>query len=287
MSMSNYAENLLLNYLLNTSAVTRPTAWYVQLHMSDPTDTGTAGTQPTIIGGDYDRMTLGTAGMTTSTVGTCNNPAAVTWTANGAAATYTFTHISIWDMSNKVLIEDCEDVWNESVDADVTVSVSTDAKAGTNSNKFVVAAAAAAGDVLATEAIVSTDISTATKARFWIKSSVATAAADLHLLLGETAIVTTANAAEILAVPALVANTWTPVEVALASAAAARNAIISVGLRYTVDIGACDIYIDDIQAILPIPAGNMLMHGALALPETVAASGVLTLSIGKIVATLE
>lgn len=97
MSLSNYAENLLLNYLLNTSAVTRPTAWYVQLHMSDPTDTGTAGTQPTITAGDYDRKTLGATGMTTSTAGTNSNPAAVSWTANNAAATYTFTHISIWD----------------------------------------------------------------------------------------------------------------------------------------------------------------------------------------------
>lgn len=97
MSMSNYAENLLLNYLLNTSAVTRPTAWYVQLHMSDPTDTGTAGTQPTITTGDYDRKTLGASGMTTATAGTNSNPAAVSWTAAAAAATYTFTHISIWD----------------------------------------------------------------------------------------------------------------------------------------------------------------------------------------------
>jgi hypothetical protein len=95
--MSNYAENLLLNYLLNTSAVTRPTAWYVQLHMSDPTDTGTAGTQPTITSGDYDRKTLGASGMSTATTGSCSNPAAVSWTANAAAATYTFTHISIWD----------------------------------------------------------------------------------------------------------------------------------------------------------------------------------------------
>lgn len=97
MSLSNYGENLLINYLLNTSAVTRPTAWYVQLHMTDPTDTGTAGTQPTITAGDYDRKTLGATGMTTATTGSNTNPAAVSWTANAAAATYTFTHISIWD----------------------------------------------------------------------------------------------------------------------------------------------------------------------------------------------
>lgn len=285
MSLSNFSENLALNFLFNTSAVTRPTAWYVQLHMTDPTDTGTAGTQPTITAGDYDRKTLGTSGMTTSTASTCSNPAAVSWTADAAAATYTFTHISIWDKSNNLLIEDCEDVWNESVDADVTVSVVTDAKAGTNSNKFVVAATAVAGDILATEAIPATDISTATDCRFWIKTSVATAAGDLQLLLSEAA--NAATPAETLNVPALVANTWTYVKVALASAAASRDAIISVGLKYAVDIGACDIYIDDIQALLPAPAGNCLGAGQLPAPETIAASQVLTLPIGKIIAALD
>lgn len=97
MSLSNYSENLLLNYLLNTSAVTRPTAWYVQLHMSDPTDTGTGGTEPTIIAGDYARKTLGASGMSTATAGSCSNPASVSWTADATAATYVFTHVSIWD----------------------------------------------------------------------------------------------------------------------------------------------------------------------------------------------
>jgi hypothetical protein len=97
MSLSNFSENLALNFLFNTSAATRPTAWYVQLHMTDPTDTGTGGTEPTIISNDYDRKTLGATGLTTATTGTNNNPAAVSWTANAGAATYTFTHISIWD----------------------------------------------------------------------------------------------------------------------------------------------------------------------------------------------
>ena len=97
MSLSNYSENLLLNYLLNDSVATRPTAWYVQLHMTDPTDTGTGGTEPTITAGDYDRKTLGATGMTVATSGSNSNPATVSWTANAGAATYTFTHVSIWD----------------------------------------------------------------------------------------------------------------------------------------------------------------------------------------------
>lgn len=97
MSLSNFSENLALNYLFNTSAVTRPTAWFVQLHMTNPLDTGTGGTQPAIVAGDYARKTLGATGLTISTAGTNNNPAAVSWTADAAAATYTFTHVSIWD----------------------------------------------------------------------------------------------------------------------------------------------------------------------------------------------
>lgn len=94
MSLSNYSENLLLNYLLNASAVTRPAAWYAQLHMTDPTDTGAAGTQPAIITNDYDRKVVA---FSTSTAGTSNNTGAVSWTAAATAATYIFTHVSIWD----------------------------------------------------------------------------------------------------------------------------------------------------------------------------------------------
>lgn len=98
MSLSNYAENAILTWwLTNDAAPTRPTAWWVQLHMTDPTDTGTGGTQPTITANDYDRQSLGATGFSTPTTGTNSNEAAVTWTANGGAATYIFTHVSIWD----------------------------------------------------------------------------------------------------------------------------------------------------------------------------------------------
>lgn len=97
MSLSTYSENLLLNFLLNTQTATRPTAWYVQLHMSDPTSSGVGGTQPAITSGDYSRQTLGGTGMSAASSGATSNPGSVTWTANAAAATYTFTHASIWD----------------------------------------------------------------------------------------------------------------------------------------------------------------------------------------------
>lgn len=153
-----------------------------------------------------------------------------------------------------ITLENCEDVWNELVDADATVSISTDAKEGTYSNKFVIAAGMAAGDIIATEAIATVDISSATHVKFWIKCSVNTSDADLQLLIDETA--SCATPSEVLDVPSLTANTWQEVTVALSAAAADLDAIISVGLKYTVDIGACDIYIDDIRAVLPTPTND-------------------------------
>jgi len=45
MSLTNAFETHTLQYLLTTDSVTRPTAWYIALFTSDPTDTGSAGTE--------------------------------------------------------------------------------------------------------------------------------------------------------------------------------------------------------------------------------------------------
>jgi len=155
-----------------------------------------------------------------------------------------------WTQSTKSqLVEDCEDAWDELVDADVTSTADTsDYKVGAASAKLVVADAVAAGDILATEAITSLDISGYTYIRLWIKSSVATNSGDLQLLLDDTA--QCASPLETIDIPALTADTWTQVNLPLAN----RNndtAIISVGLKYTVDIGACTIHLDDLQATSP------------------------------------
>lgn len=279
MSFTNYSADLLNNFLLNAVAATRPTTWFVETHVGDPGATGAANPVTATQDALYARKAV-TFGASASKQALNTN--APSWTVSPNSPGFSVTHVTIWDADNTVfLVEDCEDLWNESVDADVTVSLITDSKVGTNANRLVVAATAVAGDVLATEAIVSLNISTATTARFWIRSSVTTASGDLHLLLGETAIVTTANAAEILAVPALVANTWTYVSVPLVSVGTARDAIISVGLRYTVDIGAVTIDIDDIKAVLLV--GNCLRRGKLAVPEALVANGIFTLAIGKII----
>lgn len=142
------------------------------------------------------------------------------------------------------VIEDCEDVWDETVDADIVVSLEgTDKKVGSYANKFTIAAAASAGD-MATEAITSTDLSGFTKVYVWIKSTVNTSEGDLQLLLDDTA--SCASPLETLDIPALTANTWLRAELTLDDPSL-LTAIISVGLKYTVDIGACVILLDDVR----------------------------------------
>lgn len=91
-ALSNYAENVAINYLLNASAVTRPTAWYVGL-FSDTT--GMTTDQP------GSELTSGTAAgyarqsvtFNTATTGTCQNTNTPTFTASGAWPTANYVGV--------------------------------------------------------------------------------------------------------------------------------------------------------------------------------------------------
>ena len=157
---------------------------------------------------------------------------------------------NIWNRSSVegVLIHDATADWDEATVANVTRTVDTQHyKTGGASVRMVVASGAAAGLVLASKAISSLDLRKYDYVEFWLESTVATAAGDLQLLLDDTALCV--SPVETLSVPALVANTPTFVRVALANPRL-DSAIISVGLKYTVDIGACAIWINDVRAVL-------------------------------------
>ena len=147
-----------------------------------------------------------------------------------------------------LVVEDCEDDWDElGAVAGVTNSLdNVDFKVGTQCLKMDITAAVAAGTILASEAFGAQDIETYTHLEFWIKSSVATAAGDLQVLLDDTA--KCATPLETLNVPALTANVWRHCRVALATPQL-DVALISIGLKYTVDIGACTIRIDNFVAV--------------------------------------
>ena len=143
-------------------------------------------------------------------------------------------------------IHSCNSAFDETVDSDFTVSADTqDKKKGTASNKFVIAVGASAGDI-ATDSIDSTDISKYDYLECWVKSTVATSAGNLKILLDDSA--SCASPIETLSVPALSADTWTFVRIALANPET-DTAIISVGLEYDSDLGACTVWLDDIKVV--------------------------------------
>ena len=76
MSLTNAFETSTLSYLLTTGTVTRPTAWYIGLFTSDPTDTGIAGTE--VSGFAYARTvaTFSVTGNTASNTAGVEFPAA-------------------------------------------------------------------------------------------------------------------------------------------------------------------------------------------------------------------
>jgi hypothetical protein len=143
-------------------------------------------------------------------------------------------------------LHSCNGAFDETVDSDFTVTADTKIKKqGTASNKFVIADGASAGDI-ATDSITSKDISGYDYIEFWARSTVATSAGNLKILLDDTA--SCASPLETLSVPALTADTWTFCRVALDNPES-DTAIISVGLEYDSDLGACIVWLDDISVV--------------------------------------
>jgi hypothetical protein len=93
MSFTNAFETHLLQYILTTDSVTRPTSWYVGLFTSDPTDTGAAGTE--VSGNGYAR----TAVTFSVTGDTASNTAGVEFPAATGGDWGTVSHIGILDAS--------------------------------------------------------------------------------------------------------------------------------------------------------------------------------------------
>lgn len=89
MSFSNTFETTVLTWVFTTDSATRPTAWYVALFTTDPTDAGT-GTE--VSGGSYARESV------TFTVSgdTASNSGAVEFTA-ATGDWGTITHIGVYD----------------------------------------------------------------------------------------------------------------------------------------------------------------------------------------------
>ena len=94
-ALSDISEKLLLDFLMTAETVTRPTAWYIALYTSAPSDSG-GGTE--VSGGGYVRKTVAWDAAA-SPGGTTQNTSAVEWTASGGSFG-TITHIGIHSASS-------------------------------------------------------------------------------------------------------------------------------------------------------------------------------------------
>jgi hypothetical protein len=92
-ALSDYAEKLLLDWLMTTGPATRPTTWFLALYTAAPSDSG-GGTE--VSTGGYARQAIAfgaaaTPGGTTSNTGVVEFEASASWG--------TITHIGIFDAS--------------------------------------------------------------------------------------------------------------------------------------------------------------------------------------------
>ena len=145
-------------------------------------------------------------------------------------------------------IHNCNTVFDEVVDADVTASADgEDYASGNSANKFVLATGLGPTDIIASDSISSLDLSGYDTVEFWIKSTVALTAGQLHLRLSASA--SAAATTEELAIPATSAGTWTRHQVALANPHS-DTAIISVGLIHTQEINGATVWLDEVRAFV-------------------------------------
>jgi hypothetical protein len=94
-SFSDYTENLTLTWLFTASSATRPTAWYVALFTSPPSDPG-GGTE--LSGNSYARVsTTFTVSGTSPT--TATNAAAAEFATATGSNWGTITHLALFDAS--------------------------------------------------------------------------------------------------------------------------------------------------------------------------------------------
>lgn len=175
------------------------------------------------------------------------------------------------------VVEDCEDAWNELSPTGCTITAGTANKVvGTNCVKIAMTADAAVG-MIASEVITEADLSAAKYLSCYIMCTRGVNAGDLQLCIDNTA--QCASPVKSIDIPAIKAGVMNYVVLPLGAAAAGQNAIISVGLKMITDLGACDIYIDQVLAHVDQP----LIGDAVDVREY-DGIGKLVLSASKVVA---
>jgi len=110
-ALSDYAEKLVLDWLMTAGAATRPTGWHVALYTAAPSDSG-GGTE--VSGSGYARKAI-TFGAASSPGGTTSNTNTVSFTASGGSWG-TITHVGIFTAATGGNL-----LWHGSMSASKTV----------------------------------------------------------------------------------------------------------------------------------------------------------------------
>jgi len=132
-----------------------------------------------------------------------------------------------------------------STGSNITISTDgADKQEGSYSISANIVASAQAGEKWYFNESSAKDFGSATQMIFWIKSSVGTSAGNLQFEVDDSAGL--ASPLDTVNIPALTANTWTEVSISLGGT---RSSVLSYGIKYTVDIGAAIVKIDDIRAM--------------------------------------
>ena len=145
-------------------------------------------------------------------------------------------------------IHRCESDFDESLISSMSTALDDkDLREGGNSLKVTTAGGANGHHI--TDSIDSVDLSDMTHVEFWAKAATAVAAGDLFLHLHSSTVVADGSSdLESLSIPALSADTWTLVRIALANPET-DTAIISVGLEYNANFATNVIWLDGIKAV--------------------------------------
>lgn len=148
--------------------------------------------------------------------------------------------------TSALLVEDCEDAWNEHTESGCTPSTTT-GKVGTYCARVTTVGVGA--DKLLMSEVISKDLSSYDAVVWYARSSLTTTATQLKLLLDDTG--ECASAVESLVVPALTADTWKYCFDLLA-APASCSALISIGLYQDEDLDDGTFDIDDVKALAEV-----------------------------------
>ena len=151
-----------------------------------------------------------------------------------------------YDYDPRLLLDSCETLWTASDATNIVMTLdTTNAIVGTYCNKAAVAAGAAAGAYIYKALAATTDLSAYNQIALWIECSVGASAGDLILgLCSDTAGATPVQSMNI---PALTGGAPQLVVLTIPDPSLC-GAIKSLELEYNVDLGACNIYIDDVRA---------------------------------------